>query len=67
MRNELLNWLGRWENLRTKKAKIKTKNRFLLYENVRMLKHEERCKIEIIKLKAKLFEARRAIKLQNSS
>lgn len=67
LRNELLNWVARWQTLKTKKAKIKADNRYLVSENEKMLKHEEQYKIEIIKLKAKLSKARRATKLQISS
>ena len=46
-----------------KKASLKIENRSLVSKNEKMLKHEEQYKIEIIKLKAKLSEARRVAKL----
>ena len=67
LRSELLTWFGRWQSLKTKKASLKTENKSLMSKNEEMLKHEEKNKTEIIKVKAKISEARRATRLQISS
>ena len=67
LRSELLTWVGRWQSLKMKKACLKTENKSLMSKNEEMLKHEEQYKTEIIKVKAKISEARRATRLHISS
>ena len=49
-----------------KKTSLKAENKSLMSKNEEMLKHEEKYKTEIIKLKAKLSEACRATRLHIS-
>ena len=57
-------WLDRWQQVKTKKSNLKTENKSLGATNQEILKREESYKIEIFKLRAKLSEARRVIKLR---
>ena len=63
LRNELLTWIKRWQDLKEKKDRLKTLKKSWIIANRKFLKQEEQHKMESIKLKAKLSEARRVIKL----
>ena len=66
LRNELLTWIKRWQDLKQKKDRLKTLKKSCIIANGKFLKHEEQHKMENIKLKAKLSEARRVIKLRSA-
>ena len=66
LRSELLTWIKQWRDLKEKIDRLKTLKRSWIMANKKLLKHEEQHKIENIKLKAKLFEARRVIKLRSA-
>ena len=66
LRSELLIWIKRWKDLKVKKDRLKTLKICSIIANRNFLKHEEQHKIENIKLKAKLSEARRVIKLRSA-
>ena len=63
LRNELLTWIKRWKDLKEKKDRLKTLKKSWVIANRKILKQEEQHKMESIKLRAKLSEARRVIKL----
>ena len=64
LRVELLDWVNRWRELKLRKDKYKADMKFVIVTNEQLLKQVERQKLNILELKAKLYEARRAIKLQ---
>ena len=66
LRSELLTWVKRWQDLKVKKDSLKTMKRSWITTNRKFLKREEQHKIENIKLRAKLSEARRVIKLKSA-
>ena len=66
LRRELLTWIKQWRDLKVKKDRLKTMKRSWISANRKFLKREEQHKIENIKLKAKLFEAHRVIKLRSA-
>ena len=63
-KNELLMWVNRWKQMKSKKDKCKAENKLLAATNEKLLKDEKIHEEKILKLKAKLSEARKAIKLQ---
>ena len=63
LRNELLTWIKQWQDLKEKKDTLKTLKKSQVITNRKLLKQEEQHKMESIKLRAKLSEARRVIKL----
>ena len=63
-KNELLMWVNRWQQLKAKKNRCKSENKSLAASNGKLLKNETHYKEKILKLKAKLSEARKVIKLQ---
>ena len=66
LRNDLLTWIKHWQDLKEKKDKLKTLKKSWIIANMKFLKQEEQHKMESIKLKAKLSEARRVIKLRSA-
>ena len=66
LRNELLTWIKRWHNLKEKKDRLKTLKKSWITANRKLLKQEEQQKMESIKLRAKLSEARRVIRLRSA-
>ena len=64
LREQLLAWLDRCQQVKTKKANFKIENKYLVATNQEILKREKRYKMEIVKLRDKLFESRQVIKLQ---
>ena len=63
-KNELLMWVDRWQQMKAKKDKNKAKKKLLIATNEKLLKDERVHAEKILKLKAKLSEAKKAIKLQ---
>ena len=64
-REELLNWISRWKEMNIKKNQYKTAKKSIIGTNQHLLEQIEKQKLVIIKLKAKLAEARRVVDLQN--
>ena len=56
-------WVDRWQQMNTKKEKYKAKNKLLKETNEKLLKDERVHAEKILKLRAKLSKARKAIKL----
>ena len=56
--------MDRWKEANLKKNRYKEAKKSVMVKNNLLIKQEEQQKIEILKLKARLFEARRAIKVQ---
>ena len=65
LRNELLTWIKRWQNLKEKKHRLKALKKSCVNASRKLLKQEQH-KIESIKLRAKLSKARRVIKLKSA-
>ena len=63
-KNELLMWVDRWKHMKAKKDIYKSEKKLLAESNEKFLKNEKRYEEKILKLRAKLLEARKAIKLQ---
>ena len=63
-KNELLMWVDRWQQMKAKKDKCKTEKKLLIATNEKLLKDERVDAEKILKLRAKLSEAKKAIKLQ---
>ena len=66
-REELLNWISRWKEMRTKKNQYKKAKRSIIGTNQHLLEQIEKQKLNIIRLKAKLAEARRVVDLQSKT
>ena len=66
LRNGLLTWIKRWQGLKEKKGRLKTLKKYWVTANMNLLKQEEQHKMETIKLRATLFEARRVIKFRSA-
>ena len=66
LRSELLTWVKQWQDLKVKKDRLKTMKRSWITANRKFLKRDEQHRIENIKLKAKLSEAYRVIKLRSA-
>ena len=64
-REELLNWINRWKEVNIKKNQYKKAKKSMIGTNQHLLEQVEKQKIMIIRLKAKLAEARRVVDLQN--
>ena len=56
-------WVDRWQHMKDKKDKYKAKKKLLIAINEKLLKDERVHAEKILKLRAKLSEARKAIKL----
>ena len=63
-KNELLMWVDRWKHMKEKKDRYKLEKKLLAESNEKLLKNEKHHEEKILKLGAKLSEARKAIKLQ---
>ena len=61
--NELLMWVDRWQQMKAKKDRYKAQKKLLVATNEKLLKDEKIHEEKILKLRAKLSEARKAIKL----
>ena len=57
-------WVNRWQQMKAKKEKYKVENKLLAATNEKLLKDEKIHEEKILKLRAKLSESRKAIKLQ---
>ena len=66
-REELLDWISRWKEMSAKKNQYKKGKRSILGTNQHLLEIIEKQNINIIRLKAKLTEARRVIALQSKT
>ena len=66
-RRELLQWIDRWKEMSAKKNQYKKSKKSILGTNQLLLKRIEKQNIKIIRLKAKLAEARRVVALQNKT
>ena len=64
-REELLNWISRWKELSTKKNQYKKAKRSIIGTNQHLLERIEKQNLKIIRLKAKLAEARRIVDLES--
>ena len=64
-RAELLNWINRWKDMNIKKNQYKKAKKSMIDTNQHLLEQVEQQKLVIIRLKAKLSEARRVINLQS--
>ena len=62
-KSELLMWVDRWKQLKAKKENYKEEKKLLKETNEKLLKDERVHAEKILKLRAKLSEARKAIKL----
>ena len=63
-KNELLMWVDRWKHMKEKKERYKSEKKLLVESNEKFQKNEKRYEEKILKLRAKLSKARKAIKLQ---
>ena len=63
LKGELLLWVNKWQELKLKKDKYKVVKKSLAFTNERLLKQGEQQKTKIMKLHARLSEARWAAKL----
>ena len=57
-------WVDRWQQMKAKKDKYKVEKKLLIATNEKLLKDERVHAKKILKLRAKLSKARKAIKLQ---
>ena len=57
-------WVDRWKHMKEKKDRYKLEKKLLAESNEKLLKNEKRNEEKILKLRAKLSEERKAIKLQ---
>ena len=57
-------WVDRWKHMKAKKDRYKSEKKLLADSNEKFLKNEKCYEEKILKLKTKLSEARKAIKLQ---
>ena len=64
-RKELLDWIDRWKKANMKKNQYKKSKKSILNTNQLLLERIEKQNVKIIKLKAKLAEARRVVSLHN--
>ena len=64
-REELLSWISRWKKVNTKKNQYKRAKRSIIDTNQHLLEQIEKQKLKIIRLKAKLTEARRVVDIQS--
>ena len=66
-REELLDWIHKWKELNVKKNQYKNTKRSVISTNQHLLDKIEKQNVKIVKLKAKLTEARRVISLQSKT
>ena len=66
LKNELLTWEKRWQNLKEKKDRLKALKKYWVTANRKLLKQEEQHKMESIKLRVELSKAHRVIKLRSA-
>ena len=66
-REELLNWISRWKEMSTKKNQYKKAKRSIIGTNQHLLERIEKQNLKIIRLKAKLVEARRVVDRQRKA
>ena len=66
-KEELLDWIRRWKEAIAKKDQYKKAKRSILGMNQHLLERIEKQNINIMRLKAKLTEARRVIALQSKT
>ena len=66
-KTKLLELVKRWRIMSLKKNRYKEERRSVMITNEHLLEQIERQNIMILKLKARLFEARRTIYLQNKT
>ena len=66
-REELLNWINRWKEMNIKKNQYKKAKKSMIGTNQHLLEQVEKQKLVIIRLKAKLAEARRVVDLQKKA
>ena len=66
-REELMDWISRWKEISAKKNQYKKAKRSIIGTNQHLLERIEKQNIKIIRLKAKLAEARRVIALQSKT
>ena len=64
-REELLNWINMWKEMNIKKNQYKKEKKSMIGTNRHLLEQIEKQKLVIIRIKAKLAEARRVVDLQN--
>ena len=64
-REELLDWISRWKEVSAKKDQYKKAKRSIISTNQHLLDRIEKQNVKIVRLKAKLTEARRVISLQS--
>ena len=64
-RNELLEWIDRWKKVNAKKNQYKKSKKSILSTNQLLLDQIEKQNTKIVRLKAKLAEARRVVSLHN--
>ena len=57
-------WVDRWQQMKSKKDRYKAENKLLAETNEKLLKDEKIHEEKILKLRAKLSEAKKAIRLQ---
>ena len=57
-------WVDRWQHMKAKKDRYKSEKKLLAESNEKFPKNEKRYEEKILKLRAKLSKARKAIKLQ---
>ena len=62
--NELLMWVDQWQQMKAKKDRYNAEKKLLAATNEKLLKDEKIHEEKILKLRAKLLEARKAIRLQ---
>ena len=67
LKNELFLWISKWKEMKMKKDRQKATKKSMTIMNQRLLEKTEHQKLKILKLKARLSEARRATKFQVSS
>ena len=56
-------WVDRWQQMKAKKDKYKVEKKLLIATNEKLLKYERVHVEKNLKLRTKLLEARKAIKL----
>ena len=60
-KNELLMWVDQWQQMKAKKDKYKVEKKLLAATNEKLPKDEKIHEEKILKLRAKLSEARKAL------
>ena len=66
-RDELLRWISKWKEMNNKKNQYKRAKNSIIGTNQHLLEQIEKQKLKIIRLKAKLAEARRVVDLQSKT